>query len=431
MNTYSLNWSRYSYFFKSDGHFFLYNSLSNSFAELESGVYNELYKMKSENVLPYNDDELLSDLKKMKAVVVNDDDEIYKVKYLAMLRRFNNKTLNLTISPTTDCNFACPYCFESEHRHSYMTDDVEKQCITFIKKHTEAKHLSVTWFGGEPLMAFKRIVSLTEKMKKLWLRYSAGIITNGFLLNRNVIERLADLSVSVIQITLDGLAEKHDSRRCLKNGGKTFDRIVNNIDLLKNLAPEVKLSIRVNIDNTNEEDFINIFQFFFKKNYPNISVYPAFVEDITDTNNCALFDSKKQASYLIRLYKKYGLDFSRFYPAPSRYECSIRNANSVVIGPEGELYKCWNDVGNKKRIIGMLDGKNTNESLLLRYLVGADPFDDPKCKECFLLPVCSGGCPYTRLQNMYEGKNFNTCDLIKNNLDEFLLLQYHKTKNSK
>ena len=45
---------------------------------------------------------------------------------------------------------------------------------------------------------------------------------------------------------------------------------------------------------------------------------------------------------------------------------------------------------------------------------GANPVDDSACINCFLLPVCSGGCPYVRLQNEYEGEKISTCTLIKN-----------------
>lgn len=75
----------------------------------------------------------------------------------------------------------------------------------------------------------------------------------------------------------------------------------------------------------------------------------------------------------------------------------------------------------KKEIIGNVDGKITNEALLLRYLVAANPFEDPKCQECFLLPVCGGGCPYSRIQNEYEGTNINTCLYIKDHLEDFLV----------
>lgn len=118
-------------------------------------------------------------------------------------------------------------------------------------------------------------------------------------------------------------------------------------------------------------------------------------------------------------------------PLSSRYECAVRNRNAIVIGSEGELYKCWQDVGCKDKVVGYINGKVTNEPLLLRYLVGADPFEDPKCQECFLLPVCGGGCPYSRLQNVYEGKSVDTCLLIKDNLKDFLLAHAMHKSNAK
>ena len=72
-------------------------------------------------------------------------------------------------------------------------------------------------------------------------------------------------------------------------------------------------------------------------------------------------------------------------------------------------------------VVGNIDGKITNQSLLLRYLVGADPLEDSKCQGCFLFPVCGGGCPYSRIQQTYEEKDVNVCPLIKDNLEEFLL----------
>lgn len=178
----------------------------------------------------------------------------------------------------------------------------------------------------------------------------------------------------------------------------------------------------MNVDSTNEEDFIWAYQFFKEKHYPNLSVSLAFVNDLSDNNSCnCIFDREKQAQFILKIGRKYNLDFGFLFPSSERYECAIRNKNSIVIGPEGEVYKCWNDVGDKEKVVGYVDGKITNESLLLRYLVGADPFEDPKCKECLLLPVCGGGCPHSRIQNVYEGTNINTCLLIKDNMKEFLL----------
>ena len=59
-----------------------------------------------------------------------------------------------------------------------------------------------------------------------------------------------------------------------------------------------------------------------------------------------------QAEFVLSLLRKYGLDFSYIYPWSARYECAVRNRNAIVIGPEGELYKCWQDVGCKDKVVG-------------------------------------------------------------------------------
>ena len=65
----------------------------------------------------------------------------------------------------------------------------------------------------------------------------------------------------------------------------------------------------------------------------------------------------------------------------------------MVVGSEGELYKCWDSVGNRREVIGHItDYKNTNGRLQkwLKY----DPFADEDCRSCIALPVCMGGCAH-------------------------------------
>lgn len=376
-----MKWSQYNYFFKAEDKCFLYNSLSNSFAELAPETYQELCYLKEKGSMDVSDSELKEQLLSMKVFVEDDRDELNKIKYRTQRRRFNDRHLSLTINPTLQCNFACPYCFEGEHPNIYMTDQVEDELIAYLKKHTNAKSIHVTWFGGEPLLAFDRIVSLTTRMKELGLVYQAGMITNGYSFNEENISQLSALDIKNIQITIDGSASLHDSRRYLKSGKGTFHKIVDNIALLQQIAPEVRIAVRVNVDETNKDDFIKVYKFFSEKKYPNLIVAPGFVED---TSGCkaddCIFNAERKTRFIVRMQKEYGLDFSYFYPSSFRYECPVRNPNTVSIGPSGELYKCWNDIGNKDRIIGYLNGKLENESLLIRYLNGADPFDDEKCK---------------------------------------------------
>lgn len=116
-------WSKYSYLFQEGDRFYLYNSLSNSFAELDRDSYTLLCKQsEKKNDVNISDEGLKEILMKMKVIVDNDHDAFLRFKYRTLLRRFANTHLSLTINPTLDCNFACPYCFEGKHPQVYMSD---------------------------------------------------------------------------------------------------------------------------------------------------------------------------------------------------------------------------------------------------------------------------------------------------------------------
>ena len=405
-----MEWSKYNFLFEDSNNFFLYNSLSNSFAELSKETFGFIRTNRNNIEILGKDKELFDNLCLMKAIVKSDKDEYDKIKFYALAERFNNRRLDLTINPTLACNFACPYCFEEDHRNIYMSENTENEIIEFIKQYKSITNINVTWFGGEPLLAFSRIESLTKKIIELGINYKAGI--------------------NSIQITLDGLADIHDSRRRLKSGGRTFDKILSNIGILNEISPQTKVLIRVNIDKTNMDDFVDLYKLIQSKQYHNTYISPAFVDDISQQNmNPCIFNQTDKAEFIKGLLIKYNLDFSLLYPSGSRHECAVRNPFSVVIGPEGELYKCWNDVGNKNRIYGYLNGTITNESVLLDYLMRADPFEDKKCRRCKFIPVCSGGCPYNRLAIMKNSSKETSCLIQKNYLKTFLSLHYNSKKS--
>lgn len=106
----------------------------------------------------------------------------------------------------------------------------------------------------------------------------------------------------------------------------------------------------------------------------------------------------------------------------------MRNPNSVVVGPLGELYKCWNDVGNLERSYGYIDGRMIHEAVLYEYLIKADHLNDVKCNACQFFPVCDGGCPYQRIKNENSGCSQDTCSLFKKNIEDFLMLRCHYKK---
>jgi len=438
-----MRWSKYNYLFQDNTFYYIYNALSNSFAELDFEDFNLLkdLSLNFDTAIKKITNEDLESLKQAK-FIADDKEELLRIKYSTHYNRFDNSFISLTINPTLDCNFNCTYCFENNNRRKeYMDDVVENNLIEFINSYTPTiKGIYLTWFGGEPLMAFDKIVSITTKIKKFNLPFGAKMITNGYLLTKEKIEQLDNLSINSIQITIDGTEINHNSRRKLLNGNGTFDKIIFNIKNLL-LFSNTTIIVRVNIDENNKEDYINVCKYFTKtieeQYYDRISIVPGFIDDINSCNtDSCLFDRDRKSKFLIEIFNQYGVFPFNFYPSDERYECPTRNINTFTIGPKGEIYKCWNDVGKQDKIIGSLGSVkhvDSNNNVLLKYLTSADPLEDENCKSCFHFPICGGGCPFERISKEFENKSNDTCDFMKDHIEDFLKihlkLKKQKAKN--
>lgn len=428
--------SRFTHLFRREGQFFIYSALTNAFAELSEDLYNYLSDGNSpshekscgngnqETYMPGPEE--LEVLRQMKAIDTDDDYEINRIRFSHNAHRFNPRVLSLTINPTLACNFRCRYCFEKDHRNEFMSEDVENKIADYVRKHSFSNALSITWFGGEPLLAYKTMRSLTSKLIDLKPEFNAGMITNGYLLSPDICRGLEEMKVSRMQITIDGNQKTHDSRRFLANGGGTFRKILDNVEMAQTVSPGIRICIRVNVDPGNSGEFIDVYNYFKDKQYPNLDVTPGFVVDINEsgTNSFCMMDDAKVREFLIELAEKHDVYDGDFYPQGRGGTCGACKPSSLVVGPRGELYRCWNDVGCKEREYGNIDGSVYNHKVLYEYLGAEDQFADRKCMECKLLPVCSGGCPYHRIMSRKKGTDYSSCPLIKSDLDDYLWLHY-------
>ena len=348
---------------------------------------------------------------------------------LDLLQTMHNKslfydTVNLTICPTLNCNFDCPYCFE-KHIPGMMSEETQDKIVDFSKKmlkNLKANRLNISWYGGEPLLGYKIIENLSNKLIELCkeenIFYSATIITNGYLLTQEIVDMLAEKQVKSYQITIDGIDTTHDKTRRLKNGDGTFKKIIEN---LLSLKIQGHINIRHNVHKNNIDE-VNI----LKKLLKNISnqsgnkivYYPAVVADNAPEKREGQVDfltEEEQCDLIV--FQKDGI----FYPGRAFF-CGAQTLNCVTIDNEGNLYKCWEDVGEIKRSFGNLDYWNpsnpfyscSNLDILIEYLNLIPQNVDEECKECIWLPMCCGGCPSKRF---YHNKN---CIVFKTNPDKYL-----------
>ena len=339
--------SMYTFLFEIDSKFYAYNTLSNALIKIAEDTYKILLVNKNRHTpLQEKDlgcDELYQTLIENHMITENDRDEFLLYKSIILAGRSIN-ILNLTIAPTMDCNYSCSYCFENCKRNIYMTEKVISSIIKFIEQYENIKNIHVVWFGGEPLLGIKQIESLYRKMILIPDKnYSFSIISNGFLISPDIIKLFKEMKLQHIQITLDGLKETHNKIKFTKNENDTFSRTIKNIDLLASSAPEIRISIRVNMNKENSSEFITLYSFILQryKSNPLIGIYPAFITSTSSksSSSCSLlFNRQEKSEFIQQLYYDRGIVTNLCgYPDSSFTECSIRNKHTFTIDPEGYL----------------------------------------------------------------------------------------------
>ena len=204
----------------------------------------------------------------------------------------------------------------------------------------------------------------------------------------------------------------------------SFQRIVHNLDDLFSIYPEISIGFRVNVDKSNQSEYSRIYS-FLKERYGkyNINIHPGYVTDdfSAEPNNCC-FEADEVNKFVLEQYDNHNIPIS-LYPHPLFGECSARHITSFVIGPEGELYKCWNDIGIKEKTIGTVKEVSLSNELLLKYLLENDPLSDTNCENCSCFPICEGGCPYKRIyqkdgqENFCKAKRKGIIDKLKRHID--------------
>lgn len=420
--------SIYTITFERESRYYLFNSQTLLFCEISEQTYEALENRSYSALSPST----LEFLRKHKVLVSKEEKDLF---YLDRMSRhnadsYNQEVMGLVIAPTTHCNFDCPYCFEQKSNTKFMSSDVEAELINFIKRHNNLKSMDLTWYGGEPLLAFSNIKSIWDKIKTEFPQLKIvghSIVTNGWLVNDEFIAFCKYSNLNSIQITLDGTSENHNKTRCLKNGAPTFEQIYNNIVKLAKSLPEAKISVRVNINRDNFKDYAVVSNQLNKENLKNISTYPGFIREETQDNKTFVYNSFCGASChnFYKMTSTQGVDFNFFPKLSNSKGCMIDTAQAYLIGPEGEIYKCWNDLGHTDRIVGSIFKETyPNRLRLHRYLNETSPFSDAKCKDCSVFPICDGGCGHYRYRNKFEGGEYNICTRFKNRnvLEESLLM---------
>jgi len=337
-----------------------------------------------------------------------------------------NGSLNLTVIPSLSCNFRCTYCYE-KHTHGRFTRQTLNKIVDLVKKRILKNGLlSVTWFGGEPLLCLDIIEHLSKHFithcDRVGAKYSADIITNGYLLTPTTAKKLRELKINGAQVTLDGVSNQHDLRRIHVSGARTFGKIYNNI---KNSSKILPIRLRINVDQENRkeismlldklvaDDLQNFVNPYLGRVYPYNDLCSLGASACLADEDFSLLSLEIELELLNKGFRGFKIPRSR------NTTCIADTPNGIVITPTGGVTKCWNNGSNPRELTGHLlrPSSHLMEKNYRKWLE-RDPFSQD-CRNCKVLPICMGGCPY-----IYFKTGKPQCHSWKHHLDESIALYY-------
>lgn len=316
-------------------------------------------------------------------------------RYYSRLRGLQQKSdvLNYTVAPTLNCNCRCPYCFVHKNAIS-MSDSAADILASHIRsEHIKTgKKVSITWYGGEPLLSAGTIHRISRLLAGNEVPYSADIITNGLLINDDTLKILKDSRVTAGQITLDGYQYDHNKTRNIPTAPyDTYSAAITAASEL--IAHGFQLKIRINCSSGNLSGVRNM------ATCPRLST----LDKSKFTIYFEVIDSDPQIHLQLRSLQElfsgagYNVLSGLSWKSVLCYSCSAMRDSDCCVGPELELYDCYSDLGHNNRVIGVLP-----QTPPVKSLYNHPGLLPAICKECPALPFCyARGCPYKLAHSNY------------------------------
>lgn len=308
----------------------------------------------------------------------------------------------IAINPTLACNMSCWYCYESHKNMPAMSADVKQSVLLLIDKllaDNKLKKLNLSFFGGEPLLYFDKVVvdiinHAKMQCKAFDAKLSIHFTTNAYLLTDNVLKHLEGLDVS-FQITIDGGKQVHDSVRKTKGGEPTYARIVEHIH--QTLSRGFSVGVRFNYTAKSIPSFIDVVKDFSHLQQEQKQLVNFTFQRVWQDNEGDADQVGQQVEHIERAFEQAGLfvNNAKSYIVPY---CYADGVNTAVVNYNGDLFKCTARDFAPKSKEGTLAADGTlrwNERLRKRMSIrhGSDT-----CLQCRIYPICHGGCSQMKLE---------------------------------
>ena len=348
------------------------------------------------------------------------------------------KYIHLLYVPTMACNMKCKYCYLEDNTIDEKTKYTPLETLEYaVNKFKENNVIpfNISLHGGEvttlPKKDFHDIIEFISNYynENRKIITDAGfkigtphIKTNLYDLNK-YIDTIKEFNVS-ISGSLDLPFKMHDEYRVTKGNKKTLDKILENIELLKDIPNKKKVSATIFKEHYKYlDDIIKDIKYLHKNTCLDMNDFNFMIGfDYNSNEILHHITEEEQVELYNRMHKEfdgtdldYGVNgpwFDEFGPGYCT-NCDNCGEKFFLLEKNGDIYSCVRGQKNKDYYYGNIYTNTVEEILKTAYqkiFINHNKlsFND-ECSKCGYLYLCKTGCPFVK--NTYNSNKSYTCKL--------------------
>ena len=399
--------SKYAFFIPVENEYIIYSSLNGFLALCTDKKYiDQIRNFTNSTTIEYDEkNEFVNVLLDKGILVESNYNENTLVNYLYETEISQNRTLQLMLFVTLDCNFRCVYCAQ-KHEKKVMNIEIYDRLIKFIQYSIESKDyndVKLSFFGGEPLLEYNNIIYFLEKLME-WaernkINITSSMTTNGYLLSPKRFDKLISLKCNGYQITIDGTEHSHDQTRVLSNGNPTWSKIIDNLKYANTTDHDFSITIRTNYNSDVLTDLEKFYEFIGENFDQRFSVYYETIKKQggENDNNLEVLDDISGVIGGLRIAKmlkvnsiKSSNSLNRTYP--THMVCYATKPNFFSIDYDGTIKKCSHHLSIPQNNIGFINENGEMKIDKKKHALWISNYSThlKSCKDCKILPLCFG-----------------------------------------
>lgn len=336
------------------------------------------------------------------------------------------------------CNMCCKYCYlednTKDEASSYNSLDTLKYTIEKFRENNVIP-FNISLHGGEvttlPKNDFHALIEYISNYYKnnKAIISNAGfkvgnphIKTNMYSLDKHI-DTIRQFNVS-ISGSLDLPLSLHDEYRITKGDQKTLDKILDNINLLKDIPNKKKVSSTIFKEHFEHiDEIINDIKYLNKNTCLDMNDFNFMIGFDYNSNGILHHISEDEQ---LQLYKKmheefdgtdldYGVNgpwFDEFGPSYCS-NCDNCGEKFFLLEKNGDIYSCVRGQKNSNYYYGNIYTNSVQEILNTAYKKifinhNREPLNE-ECTKCGYLYLCKTGCPFVK--NNYKSNKSYTYKL--------------------